>query len=183
MIESLVLNPAVKTDLTPRGKKKIEGIIFKGYEKSKFIFDDNGKEMKLSGAHITRIEVGMFARSTMTGTNTVKVVENLEEAVKPGVVTIVHFHLISDQPSPALRMENYVATLSQNEIAVIKINLNGWKDPNVEKYGIKSAPQFWFYDKQGKLSSKLIERFTAEDIDKAIKEAENSGSPSKQSKR
>jgi hypothetical protein len=44
-------------------------------------------------------------------------------------------------------------------------------NPFCETNGIQSLPQFWFYNKRGQLTDRLIERFTPVDIDAALKKA------------
>ena len=90
------------------------------------------------------------------------------------MVTIIHFHVLSEGVQSYTRMENYVATLprkNRGKVEIKKINLKDWDDPTAKKYNITSAPQFWYYSRSGKLSAKLKDRFTAEDIDGAFQEA------------
>lgn len=61
--DKLILDPPSKVTVTPRGKKKIEDMSLKGYEKSNFIFEQNGKEIIMPGMQVATMEVGMdFSR-------------------------------------------------------------------------------------------------------------------------
>lgn len=55
-VEKLVVEPAAKVIIIPRGKKKTDNMKLKGYEKSNFIFvDSSGKEVSIPGSQISSI--------------------------------------------------------------------------------------------------------------------------------
>ena len=97
---------------------------------------------------------------------------DIQKAVKPGSVTIVHFHMPDLVAS--VREGNYVDALakdSKGAVKVVRVVIARWENPLIEKYGLTSLPQFWFFGRTGKLSKKLTERFTEIDIDEALKAA------------
>jgi hypothetical protein len=70
------------------------------------------------------------------------------------------------------RTWNYVKSLENNKrikVKPVRITITDWENPFIKQYDIKTLPQFWFYDKSGKLETKLIKRFTSNDIDEAVK--------------
>lgn len=187
-VVSLELDPLVEVVVKARGKKKRKDLKFKAYEKSKFIFDHNGKDMTFMGSQMTTIEVGMDFKRAMAHQEDAKPpaaqdadpkAVNVEANIKKGSVTIVHFHAVgdifpADSRAASIRTGNYISSLkkkSRGKVHVLTIPLHGWDDPSAVKYEITSAPQFWIYKRTGALSSKLIERFTSTDIDAALKKA------------
>lgn len=178
-VEQLTITPPARVTVKKRGKKKMDGLKLKGYTKPNFLFEKDGKEITMPGMQVTIIDMGLDFRNMTqdpgTSSDSISGKDvDIEELLKPGVTTIVHFHLQSNKPNPALRMENYVTSLpdmSKGKVAVVRVDLNGWKDPAAKKYGITSAPQFWFYNRKCKLVRKLTERFTSDDIDSALKAA------------
>jgi len=57
--EKLVIDPPALVTVTPKGKKKIEDMKLKGYEKSTFVFERNGQEIPMQGMQISTIEMGL----------------------------------------------------------------------------------------------------------------------------
>lgn len=177
MVELLVLQPSAKVSVKPRGKKKRDDLKLKGYENANFIFDKNGETITMPGFQVTKIEMDLDFSRGMQDTAPCpipgkKTDIEVEKLVTNGVVTIIHFHVQTQKLSPNVRQENYVSSLEKKDkVAVVKIELSDWGVPAAKKYNINSSPQFWFYNRKGKLVKKLIDRFTGEDIDKALKEA------------
>ena len=176
LVSSLVMDPPANVSVKPFGKKKIEKIKFKGYENSKFIFLENNKEIIIPKVSLIEMELD-FSRSMALKKEENNTEEpgkevDLATAVKPGAVTVVHFHL--PELMPSVRQGNYIekqAADSKGKIRFVRISFSDWQDPGLKKYGIETLPQFWIYDKKAKLSRKLIDRFTAEDLDAAVKDA------------
>jgi len=54
----------------------------------------------------------------------------------------------------------------------VRIAVGGPDSQEARRYGIASVPQFWFYDRAGRLTTKLTERFTSTDIEAALKDAQ-----------
>jgi hypothetical protein len=95
---------------------------------------------------------------------------DIEEHLKKGFINIVHFH--NPKLLPSIREGNYVEALAakpMNRIVILRIVTPGFEAPVCEALGIKSLPQFWFYDPRGRLAKKLTDRFTEGDIDEALK--------------
>lgn len=62
--EKLVIDPPALVTVTPKGKKKIEDMRLKSYEKSTFLFDKDGTDVPMTGMQISAIEMGLdFARA------------------------------------------------------------------------------------------------------------------------
>lgn len=100
---------------------------------------------------------------------------NIEASLKKGMVNVVHFHLPTALAS--VREGNYLDALAakkSNRMVVLKVTLKDFETPICAALKIKSLPQFWVYDAQGRLVKKLTDRFTEADIDGAIKEARRS---------
>lgn len=98
---------------------------------------------------------------------------DVESQLKEGVVNVIHFHYAPAHSS--VRQGNYVETLARNSrgrVVVQRIVVPDWNAPICTAKEIKALPQFWFYSRSGKLSSKLTERFTESDIDTALKKAQ-----------
>lgn len=175
-VTSLVLDPPANVSVKPFGKNTIDKIKFKAYRDKKFIFEEDGIEVVIS--KVSSIEMGLdFSRSmqlTKESENENKEPEDidLDKVIVPGAVTVVHFHLPDLMPS--VRQGSYIerkASESRGKIRFVRISLTSWEDPKMNQYDVSTLPQFWIYDKKGKLYKKLIERFTAEDLDSAVLEA------------
>ncbi len=98
---------------------------------------------------------------------------DIEGQLRKGVVNVIHFHYAPAHSS--VRQGNYVEVLSRKSggrVVVQRIVVPDWNAPICTAKEIKALPQFWFYGKSGKLSSKLTERFTESDIDAALKKAQ-----------
>jgi len=175
-IESLAMDPVTTVNAKPRAKKRMENVKFKGYQKPKFIFEEGGKEVLVSGSEMSMIEIGLdFARamqiaSTAPADEAPAVNMNIEEQIKPGSITVVHF--FCPELRPLQQPDNYIVRLSEEKkIELVQVNIGAWDSPAAQKHGIKSLPQFWFYDKAGKSFTNLVDRFTLTDIDNTIKAA------------
>lgn len=176
-VESLVLQPPAKVSVKPYGKKERDDLNLKGYEPPNFIFDSNGETITMPGSQITRIEMGLDFSRVMQDTGVSNAPANeadveVEKVVEKGIVTIIHFHVQTEKMSPNVRQENYIGSLAkEGKVAVVRIDLPDWDAAVAKKYNITSSPQFWFYNRSGKLVKKLVDRFTGNDIDMAFKAA------------
>ena len=176
-VETLTLAPPAKVTMKQRGKKEVEDVLFKQYRQPEFVFLQGGQEFVITGPHMTAIDVGLdFNRTVHTGPGQAVAGDDAEfdlaGLIKPGPVTVVHFHMATVVSS--VRQGNYLAHRAANskgKIEMVKVELKDWNEPVALKYAITSAPQFWIYDRQGKLRTKLVHRFTAQDIDSALKSA------------
>ena len=176
-VESLILQPPTQVSVKPYGEKERDDLKLKGYEPPNFIFEKNGEIITMPGSRVTRIEMGLDFNRTMQDVGVSNVPANkadveVEKLVEKGIVTIIHFHVQTEKMSPNVRQENYVGTLAKNgKVAVVRIDISDWDEPVAKKYNITSSPQFWFYNRSGKLVKKLVDRFTGNDIDMALKAA------------
>jgi hypothetical protein len=97
---------------------------------------------------------------------------DIESCLKKGVVNVVHFHY--PQAVGSVREGNYLQGImnrNPNRLVVLKVVTRDFQTPICEALGLKSLPQFWFYNADGKLVKRLTDRFTEGDIDAAIREA------------
>jgi len=176
-VKSLALDPPALVSVKPRGKKTEHDRTLKGYTEPYFVFlEDDARETRMMASHVTLIEPGLDFKRFLPDTSAADAEtpdsdKDIEELVRPGKATIVHFHMASALAS--VRQGNYVrlvAEKNRNRLVLIKLDLADWDDPVAKKYKISSVPQFWFYDRQGRLVRKLTERFTSDDLDKALAE-------------
>jgi len=184
-VKSLVIDSVGETTvILKKGKKKRTDLKLKRYDKNVFIFEEKGKELKIPGLNIVSIEYtiqtdlpatpgGGVGNEMNPPPDHVKEID-ITTLLKVDVANVIHFHMMGDKANPAIRMENYISNLpntSKGKIAVAKVDVYGWLDPNAKKYELKSFPQFWFYNREGALIKKLVDRFTSDDIDRAVKSA------------
>lgn len=191
-VDSVTLDPPANAIVKMRGgAKKREDLKFKGYEKPDFIFaEESGKEIKIPASDITFVAIGLdFAREMALanqpdqGKNGEKVANdedvNVEDLVKKGMVTIIYFEPSGDKfeveaKVAGTRSESYILAQEKKmkgKLAVVRVPVTNWDAPIVKKYKITSLPQFWFYNREGELTTKLVNRFTTVDIDTALKAA------------
>jgi hypothetical protein len=194
-VDSVTLDPPANAIVKMRSAgKKREDLKFKGYEKPDFIFaEENGKEIKIPASEITFVAIGLdFAREMALaneptqGKNGEKGEKQandedveVEDMLKKGMVTIIYFEPSGDKFEAEMkvagtRSESYILAQEKKmkgKLAVVKIPVPGWDAPVAKKYKITSLPQFWFYNREGKLVTKLVDRFTTVDIDTALKAA------------
>ena len=74
------------------------------------------------------------------------------------------------------RVVTYLDELSskpanKGKLIVLRAVIDDDNAPFVKQYGIMSFPQFWFYDRNGQLVVRLVDRFSPPDIDDALKKA------------
>jgi len=174
-VESLTVDPPAAVEIKARGQVKRAGLRLTGLHDGQFVFEDGGSELKLSPSHVEWIRTVLdFQRSLVRAeaaddTLDGRLVEvNIEELVEPGRVTVVHIHRADVVSS--VRQGNYLQALRAKfkTLNIVKIEVGNWESPTAVKYGITSAPQFWFYGADGKLRSNLTERFTEADMDAAL---------------
>lgn len=194
-VESIEITPPVKVIIRPRGKKKRHDLKLKSFStdrlrRAKFVFMKGDEELVLSLKDVISVEATIDFSREMAGFGTMSATPegdpnadvNIQDLIKIGVVTIVHFHMSTAIAS--VRQGTYVASLQdkhKGKVEVVKVDVAGWESKVAKKYDLRSAPQFWFYDKNGKLSQKLTARFTTDDIDGALAAA--SGGTIKKSRR
>ncbi len=196
-VTSITLAPPGKFTIKPRGKKDLKDMKLKSFEAPNFIYDDErGAEQKISIMNISSIEPGLdFSRGAIdesaaktdpvekkTTTQIGPTGEQnelpapadapIETLLKKGVVNVVCF--VKDGDMASIRQSSSAESTardSKGKVSIIKLKVTDGDDPISAKYSINSYPQFWVYDKRGRLYKKLAERFTENDIDETIKQA------------
>lgn len=178
-VRRVVLDKPLKATLeskTKRGEKA--EIVVTGFEMGSFAIERGGKAEKIPLQTISELRVDEIANKRTTDQLQIGNIISrgseisLMDAVEQGKVTIIHFH----QPDAisSERTGNYVATLerqSKGKIIVKKVIVRDTTAPVARQWLVATLPQFWIYGKDGKLSSKLTDRFTEGDIDAAVKKA------------
>lgn len=192
----LQIDPPREITVTPRAGKP-ESMMLKGFEKGQFIFLRNGVEAPRPLSLIKRIEVPFTAQLDAIDLSGPAVTPDpappapsapaapptprappaalpaAHALAEAGRVTVVHFHYPPSVTS--MRQGSLVAALvrdSRGKVALRKIEIPDWNAPAVEQYDLKSLPQFWFYNARGELVSKLVDRFTDEDVTAALRQAQ-----------
>ena len=180
-ISEIALMPPGNVIVKYRNGKKDSSLKLHSYKSSNFIFvDKNGKQQSLTYRNISFLKMDMdFERSkakqeTKESTKKKEKAEDfdIDSLAQKGVVTVIQLHMPDLMQST--RTWNYVKDLENNKkikVKPVRITIKDWENPIIKKYEIKALPQFWFYDKNGKLETKLIKRFTSNDIDAALKKA------------
>lgn len=182
-VDSLTVDPPASCDITVRMKSIMKSMKLRGMENGVVtVLKDGTTEIKLPLKDVENITMLVdFARAMQEQAEKAKDKEeakpkddegavDIEKSLKQGVATIVHFHL-PDYPA-SVRNGNLIngeAERSRGTINVITIDVSDLKAPAPVKYGITTAPQFWFYDRNKTLVMKLTDRFTEADVQKGIK--------------
>jgi hypothetical protein len=179
-ISSVLLKPSGNAIVKYRNGKTDSSFKLNSYTNSCFVLTDKaGKQQSISYRNISSIKLDLdFSRSKAKQEKPDEQVKenaagfDIDSLAKPGVVTIIQLHMPDLMAST--RTWNYVKSLEENKkikVKPIRITVGDWENPVLKKYEIKSLPQFWIYNKRGRLETKLIKRFTSTDIDEAIKKA------------
>lgn len=179
-ISEIALMPPVNVTVKYRNGKSDSSLKLHSYKSSDFIFVKSGKLQSLAYRNISSLKMDMdFERSkakheTKDSTQIKEKAEDfdIDSLAQKGVVTVIQLHMPDLMQST--RTWNYVKDLENNKrikVKPVRITIKDWENPIIKKYEIKALPQFWFYDKSGKLETKLIKRFTSNDIDDAVKKA------------
>jgi hypothetical protein len=179
-VKTLVLASPCKTTVLLQGGKPPELLRFLGYEKSSFLFDQDGQSVSfpLSKVKEVRVEID-FSRVEDSSEAEATVFTqgeavDLNTVIQKGVVNLVHIH--GEGLMQSERVIEYLNSLpkkseNKGKLVILRAQLRDMDNPFCETNGIQSLPQFWFYNKRGQLTDRLIERFTPVDIDAALKKA------------
>lgn len=179
-VSKLVLVSPCKTTVILQGGKNPEPLRLLSYEKSTFQFDKEGQLVAypLSKVKEVRVEID-FSRVEDTSVAEATVITqgdavDLDTVIHKGMVNLVHIH--GEGLMQSERVIEYLNSLpnkseNKGKVVILRANLKDMDNAFCEKYGIKSLPQFWFYNKRGELTDRLIDRFTPADIDAALKKA------------
>jgi thioredoxin-related protein len=180
-ISGIELKPPGQVTIKYRNGKTDSSLKLHSYKSPNFIFvDKKGKQQSIAYRNISFLKMDMdFARikakQEPEGDGNVKEKAadfDIDSLAKKGVVTVVQLHMQDLMQSTGTW--NYVKSLEDNKrikVKPVRITIKDWDNPLLKKYDIKTLPQFWFYDKSGKLETKLIKRFTSNDIDAAVKKS------------
>lgn len=97
--------------------------------------------------------------------------DTVESRLVAGKAAIVHFSPAEIQASSrqAALARNLCAS-SRGRAVYVEVVLDGLDSPPARQYGLRTLPQFWFYDARGKLRRQLSERFTEADLEQALAE-------------
>lgn len=164
-------------------RRKLPGILHGIRKNGDFDIEENGKRTRIPSWKLARVEATVDMQDFMLRREAAMNQEadegdknsyvEVEKALKPGQVLVVHFH----QPGSAAseRQGNYIRRLCENSrgkavYQQVRVAPNP-DDPNIRHYELQTLPQFWFYTPKGELSERLAERFTEPDLKKALESA------------
>lgn len=176
-VAELTVSPPVAARVKRRGGKDLDGAVFSGYRGQTFYLTHGGESMALPGLRVAAIQPEADFKRAMQHVGDADAGMTLRDAdlaslVATGQTTVIHFHMASVAAS--VRQGNYLQALAAKHKAdtrFVRVTLADWNDPAARKFGITSVPQFWFYDDQGALSAKLVDRFTTDDLETALRAA------------
>ncbi len=185
-VDRLKLDKPVKvTYSSTRAPKKKEAALLKGYRKRNFQLIIDGKEEAVVSFNVASIigTIDMAEFMRRRDEAKAKTDEEAREergaqgasaaslAVK-GKASIVHFHDPESHASTRQgNLANSIAEKSRGKIEYVQVTIESLDDPTAKRNKLKSLPQFWFYDANGKRTSKLDEQFTEEQIEAAAQKA------------
>ncbi len=160
-------------------KKDFEAVTVRKFSKGKLSVVQKGEKKQIQLNMINRIEVPQMDMATfMARRKAAQSAKESPEEGKPvsaksvltdGKANIVHFH-VEDGPS-SQRQGNLAERLcndTRGRVVYHKITVVP-DDATCQKNKLQTLPQFWFYDRSGKLVKKLDNRFSEEDITQAFK--------------
>lgn len=172
-VQSLTLDPPVTVTLKPLGKKPLKDVKLLSFAAPAFVFRADGAEQKLPATHVTSIDTSGDLRRAMAHAAAAPAAPaeavKIEKLLKPGDVTVIHFHMASSAASLRLKAhaEN-VAQRHKGKMKVATVEIAGWDDPTAKLYDVRSVPQFWIYGRNGTLLQKLEGDVTPATIDAAL---------------
>lgn len=163
-------------------KKGLKGTLG-GYKDGNFrlTLPGDSKPQELPSLRVAKLEVAIDMadflrrkeefRRQQAADNAEKAVE-ISEMLQPGKAAIVHFH------SPTMERNERQGSLarrlcdsSKGKAVYLEIMVDSLQSPTAKKYKLKSLPQFWFYNGNGKQTSRLDRKFTEEEIEEAFRHA------------
>ena len=164
-------------------KKDFENVTVRKFSKGKLSVVQKGEKKQVQLNMINRIEVPpMDMAAFMERRKAAQNAKNEGADDKPvtaksvlteGKSNLVHFHVEDGVSSQ--RQGNLAERLcndSRGRVVYHKITVTPG-DATCQKNNLSTLPQFWFYDRSGKLVQKLDDRFAEEDIGKAFKSIVN----------
>jgi len=177
-VDSLAVEPAAKVTVKPRGGKKLEDVKLAAYTNHVFAIEQGGRVVRLPSASVSMIEPELdFSRAmAMQAETQARAAPDedvpVETLVQTGIVTVVQFHMKNVIAS--VRQGNYVQGLadqSHGKIKLAVVTLGDFSAPMAIRNQIQAVPQFWFYNKSGRLAGKLVGRFEESEIDRMLRDA------------
>ena len=173
-INKLVLDKPLKVQVVlTRAPKKTIPAVLKGFNNMKFTFEMEGEEKVLHYNQIGKIDytvsIGEFMKRRDEAKNGGPQV-SVKEMIEEGMATVIHFHC--DDGPASQRQGNLCERLckeSKGKAAYKRIVVKDLNDPLAKRYKLQSLPQFWFFTPKKAVFVKLSDRFTEEDIEKALK--------------
>lgn len=182
-VERLKISKPTSVKYTMSGApKKVLTSAFLGYKNGFFLFQDGDEDRRHYARQIGKIEVKIDYQTFMAeaqraaagkdGAGDEAVPVRAAEMVVDNQVTLIHFH--HEGSAASTRQGNFAQRLceeSRGAASYIRVLVKDGDDPVAKANKLRSLPQFWFYDRDGELSSKLADRFTEEDISKALQTA------------
>ena len=179
-VKKLSMEKPVKAAVELKTKRnEKQEIELTGYENGQFLVLRDGREEKIPLMNIAELSVKSIDmnRTTDQLEDPSYILSKGEEvdlskAGLPGKVVILHFHQPGSISSE--RQGNSIATMardSKGRIEVRRVVVPNAQAPVIKQHNLTSLPQFWIYGKSGQVSSKLVTRFTDQDILDAVKKA------------
>jgi hypothetical protein len=173
-VNKLVLDKPMKVQvfLTRSPKKPISAML-KGFDNMKFTLEMEGSEKVIHCNQITKIDCNLSIGEYMKRRDAAKnggQQASVKEMLEEGMATVIHFHC--DDGPASQRQGNLCERLckdSKGKAVYKRIVVKDLNDPIAKRYKLQSLPQFWFYTPKKSIFVKLSERFTEEDIEKALK--------------
>lgn len=151
-------------------------VILHGYRKGEFELESDGKRIMVPDWRISQLEAKIEIRDFMRRRDEALQGDNastlfqVEEHLQAGQANVVHFHQVGSISSE--RQGNFLQRLcaaNAKKVAYHQVQVAPQPDdPNMKGHNLKSLPQFWFYNSEGKLQERLVERFTETDLEKAL---------------
>lgn len=174
-IAAMTLAPALEARLKRRGGRNADDLTLTGYTKPNFQFKGPDGAISVPAGQVVSIEVlDTLQRSMRHLADRERredpAPDNGTFTLPTGRAAVVHFHMESVVSSQ--RQGQYARTLAaKHDAAYLRLQVRDWTDPVATRYQITSAPQFWFYDKEGRETARLTERFTDSDLEQAFRDA------------
>jgi len=178
-VKSMTMASPAKVTYILTGGKKPEDALLTSFEKSTFVFEKDGQEVRIPAAKIREIKMPFYDpdRIDAQAVETTLVISKGEEVeiashLKKNVVTILHVH--SDEVAQSVKLCNYVDKLgtdSHGKVCIVRASLPLGECDFTRQYKISSIPQFWFYNGKGELVKTITELFNPGQFDAALKQA------------
>ena len=174
-VGKLILEKPLKARLESKAKRgAMQDVTVTGFEQGQFVFEGLPK-MPLYQVSVLRIDSLDMGRSTedLGGVDIASKGDEVDVAslVVTGKITVVHFHapgVVSSERQGGFLLRK--AEESKGRVVVKRIVVPD-NSPVARQYKLEWLPQFWFYHADGRLSSKLSQRFADQDIVDAINKA------------